>query len=71
MSSDTKWTGNASRYVIIAFPKYIKLNTSRYSYTLLDLFANIGGYIGLFLGLSIFQIKDGVGFIIKKFNQLY
>ena len=57
-----------SRQVTLVYRDLIKVNTAKITYSGVDLFAAIGGYIGLFLGLSIFQIKDGVGFILRKIS---
>ena len=35
---------------------YIKVIKSSYAYTELELFAELGGYVGLFLGLSVFDL---------------
>lgn len=44
--------------VAIAFQRrFVKLSKSRYSYQLLELIAELGGYVGLFLGLSINQLS--------------
>ena len=39
------------------FDKYIKVTISNYSYTGLELLAELGGYVGLFLGLSVFDLR--------------
>ena len=41
----------------LMFDKYIKVTTSTYSYTGLELLAELGGYVGLFLGLSVFDLS--------------
>ena len=41
----------------LEFDKYIKVTISNYSYTGLELLAELGGYIGLFLGLSVFDLR--------------
>ena len=40
------------------FQKYIKVTTSYWSYSGLSLLAEVGGYVGLFLGVSVNQISD-------------
>ena len=50
--------------VIFYFNKFIRTTKSRYSYGALELLAEFGGYMGLFLGISVFQLKDG-------FNKLF
>ena len=41
----------------LVFDKHIKITTSTYSYTKLELLAELGGYVGLFLGLSVFDLR--------------
>ena len=48
------------------FPKYIRVSSSSYSYTLLELLAEVGGYVGLFLGVSINQISDLLTILATK-----
>ena len=66
LTVDTVEDENEVRPLPIFFKKYLPVNTSKCSYTLLDLYAALGGYMGLFLGISIFQIKDGFAFFIRK-----
>ena len=42
----------------LEFPKFVRVSSSSYSYTFLELIAEVGGYVGLFLGVSINQISD-------------
>ena len=44
-------------FLKIKFQRFVKLSKSRYSYTILELIAEFGGYVGLFLGLSINQLS--------------
>ena len=39
------------------FNQYIKVTEAYYSYTELELIAEFGGYVGLFLGISVFDIN--------------
>ena len=41
----------------LGFDKYIKVIKSNYSYTGLELLAELGGYVGLFLGISVFDLR--------------
>ena len=43
--------------LIIKFNKIISVTESYYSYTELELLAEFGGYVGLFLGLSVFDLS--------------
>ena len=42
----------------INFYQYIKVAEASYSYTELELVAEIGGYVGLFLGVSVIDINQ-------------
>ena len=54
--SDEEETAKHS-FLTIKFQRFVKLSKSRYSYTILELIAEFGGYVGLFLGLSINQLS--------------
>ena len=51
------------------FPKLIKVSRTYLSYTILELIAEVGGYVGLFLGVSINQISDLFRIMIGKFSS--
>ena len=55
-----------SAKLTLKFEKYIKVSSSYISYTELELLAELGGYVGLFLGLSVFQIHE----IFDKISEL-
>ena len=42
----------------MAFNKFIRVTNAEYSYTELELLAEFGGYVGLFLGISVFHFSD-------------
>ena len=48
------------------FDKFIKVTKAVYSYTELELLAEFGGYVGLFLGISVFQASHVVNKILDK-----
>ena len=48
------------------FDKFIKVTKAIYSYTGLELLAEFGGYVGLFLGISVFQASHVVDKILDK-----
>ena len=50
------------------FPKLIKVSRTYLSYTILELIAEVGGYVGLFLGVSINQISDLFRIMIGKLS---
>ena len=49
-------------YLYLKFQRFIKVSRSRYAYTWLELLAEVGGYVGLFLGVSVNQTLP----ILKK-----
>ena len=40
------------------FNKFIKTTKSRYAYQELEFLAEFGGYVGLFLGISVFHLRE-------------
>ena len=48
------------------FNEYIKVTEAYHSYTELELIAEFGGYVGLFLGISVFQASHVVDKILDK-----
>jgi hypothetical protein len=50
----------------LKFDKFIKVTKAAYSYTELELLAEFGGYMGLFLGFSVFQVSHIVDKILDK-----
>ena len=49
------------------FGQYIKVTEAYYSYTELELIAEFGGYVGLFLGISVFDINQ----VITRFMNIF
>ena len=47
------------------FDKFIKVSTSYYAYTELELLAEFGGYVGMFLGVSVFHLSDAFNKILQ------
>ena len=45
-------------YLTFNFDKYVKTTKFYLDYTELELLAEFGGYVGLFLGISVFNLKD-------------
>ena len=52
------------------FKKYVQVFETKYTYSLLDLFAALGGYLGSFLGVSLFHLRDGLAYLIKKLTLI-
>ena len=64
------FSGTKSKRITLTYPKFIKVSTSSISYTLLELVAEVGGYVGLFLGISVNQSLNLLSTMITSFNQL-
>ena len=70
-----KVTGTASiiegkksnSFIGIYFDEMIRVSYSYVTYTSLEMIAEIGGYVGLFLGISILHLKDLFSMIIDRF----
>ena len=56
-TTDYKDKNDTANKITLTFDKYIKVTTSTYGYTELELLAELGGYVGLFLGLSVFDLR--------------
>ena len=67
--STISWESHTNREFGIFFKRFVQMNASKCTFSGLDLFAAVGGYIGLFLGVSIFNLRDGVAFIIRRMNN--
>ena len=52
------YRGKRIAYLAINFNENIKVTTGHQLYSTLSLIAEIGGYVGLFLGVSVKQITD-------------
>ena len=50
------------------FKSYLQKSTVKCTYDELDLYAAVGGFMGMFLGASILQTKDLLVFIFKQLN---
>ena len=55
----------------LEFDKFIKVTKAAYSYTELELLAEFGGYVGLFLGISVFHVSQVVDKILDKLMTKY
>ena len=52
------------KQVILTFDKFIKVTHAYLAYTELELLAELGGYVGLFLGYSVFHLSEVIEKII-------
>ena len=60
-SQISQFTKNVSGpQMIIHFPKWIEISKENVLYTSLSLLAEIGGYVGIFLGYSLLNLADVV-----------
>ena len=50
----------------ILFNELITVSHEDYSYIWLNLVAEVGGYVGLFLGFSVFQMTDLVDMLLQR-----
>ena len=60
---------NAHGYISISFQKFIKVSRSKFSYNVLELMAEVGGYVGLFLGVSVNQFSDLIKSYFSRWNS--
>ena len=56
---------NVTTWTNMVFDKFIKVTVAKYTYTELELLAEFGGYVGLFLGVSVFQLCQAVSAIFN------
>ena len=57
--------------VYLYFPQLIQETKTHYTYSWLSLIAEIGGYVGLFLGISINQITNLWDFLVLRIRSLF
>ena len=68
LQSESFWSGQIDfPKLTIKFKKQITVTYDQYSYVWLNLVAEVGGYVGLFLGfsISVFQMTDLVDVLLK------
>ena len=61
----SKTTQFDSNGLQLAFNKFVTTTKARYAYRELELLAEFGGYVGLFLGISVFNLKDVFDKMVK------
>ena len=50
----------------IYFDELVKVSQTYITYTSLEMLAEVGGYVGLFLGVSVYHFKDLFNYILNK-----
>ena len=55
-------------YVKFYLLNVIKVQTSYWSYTMISLLAEVGGYLGLLLGISLLDITKVIDWFFSKFH---
>ena len=56
---------------VLAFQKWIKKSEEKLIYTELNLLAEIGGYVGIFLGYSLLNLADNLyNFVNTRGNKI-
>ena len=55
--------------IVFSFPESIRVHSAYYAYDELSLIAEIGGYVGLFLGWSFAQILDVIEFLVESLKR--
>ena len=56
----------AHKSIKIIFKEVITVSYDQFSYIWLNLVAEVGGYVGLFLGFSVFQVTDIVEMLLQR-----
>ena len=54
--------------IILLFDQLIKITTASFSYTELELVAELGGYVGLFLGVSVCNLSKLMEKLVKMLD---
>ena len=67
----TEINGKAPSIMKIFIKENIKVIKGQYIYSALSLLAEIGGYVGLFLGVSVNQISWLIDAMFTKIEKLY
>ena len=67
LQSESFWGGQFDfPKLTIKFKKQIIVTYDQYSYIWLNLVAEVGGYVGLFLGFSVFQLTDLMDVLLQR-----
>ena len=63
--------GKTSTIVTIKFKENIKVIEAYQLYSLLSMIAEIGGYVGMFLGISLLQIRFVLDKLLSWIDELW
>ena len=70
METSFRTTTSIANGLQLEFNKFIKSTKARYAYQELELLAEFGGYVGLFLGISVYNLKEVfykiLGFVFRN-----
>ena len=64
-----KCKGRKCSRIELNFQAVTKKTTAFYSYDTLSLFAEVGGYLGLLLGYSVYNLTDIIEYFCQKTNN--
>lgn len=59
-------SGSSKIVTILMMPDLVNVLKSDYTYGVLSLVAEIGGYVGLFLGFSVLQVSGLIKAVLEK-----
>ena len=65
-NNNIQLVGSPQRSIKIILNEVIEVSFDQYSYIWLNLVAEVGGYVGLFLGFSVFQVTDLVEVLLQR-----
>ena len=66
MKELTKEAAETSNGVFLTFEDEVTVVKAQYTYSILSLFAEVGSYIGLFLGYSVYQLSSYLNVMLSK-----
>ena len=58
-----------SSYIVFSLKNTIKVTNSHFLYDGLTLMAEIGGYVGLFLGISVVHVNDMIRNVLERITR--
>ena len=55
----------------LKFKKNIQVFEAQYLYSILSMIAEVGGYVGLFLGISVNQVSTMFNVVLDRFDWIF